>query len=905
MNRRIDSPLFPLTNLDHPVADLVDSFLDDTDDWSVDDFFLRRIQACYEDPGAATVETYPLDGIDFRGDSTPITDVRLLSLSANFFRGFRKNAQAIDLSGDLVVIDGGNSTGKTSLAEAIEWLLTGRLVRREHGDAKELANCITNRFKKPEEDTWVEAVFKRGDDSLTYRRKLVKDYGAVGTAECDSTEFVNGKAIHETNYVLNRLFSGVTPLLMQHTIQKFVVDPARKRRDYFEHLLNVDDVSALIQKAVVGEDGLSRFERPGGTGTIVMWQELLIANNRASSVSFDVGPATERKGIAASISSTLLKIATDDFAVSQNVDIDTASLEIKEVQRRVLQKKFPLVARLQPKRSLDVNVRSQISSDSFEKNVELLREAKKTLDIVESANVIVTAGQQAIAGALDTLREAGIIDQEKDQTCPLCDYRALPTLTATRIKEISEWDKARRALQKARREFNARIGDLVEKIKLLRTVRSELVPMNVDDSDWNADDEIQHGEIFSNLREAYRAANTELTRFDLLSNELLRKLMSKELNARVYQKLGKILCELPNIATQASIYVAEYSKFERLLESLASVDQTFESRNLWLSVFKDRTGLLEDVLWDNAKKSAMSELESIRSSLMKYRQDYLEGRRTHFSKTMSRIWCKLREDRYSSFGQILIPKPSGRGYPVRIEVTAVLNDSVDELEVDALSVLSESQINAIAIAAFITRSNTIGHQCLIMDDPVQSMDADHFRTFADALLRQLSDDGFQVIVLTHNDRFARDISHCHYDRRDYVTMGIRHSRREGIRIEEGNRRVAERLKLAEKLVDDGRFEDAWKTIRLAMERLYLVAYIKHGPDSFDPRSWANHTATNMWSEGVNRIIREHAPESEPRLKDILDLAASGAHDKVSEGETSVRRAIKDIKPLLNILRVGG
>ena len=94
-------------------------------------------------------------------------------------------------------------------------------------------------------------------------------------------------------------------------------------------------------------------------------------------------------------------------------------------------------------------------------------------------------------------------------------------------------------------------------------------------------------------------------------------------------------------------------------------------------------------------------------------------------------------------------------------------------------------------------------------------------------------------------------------------------------------------------------------MRLAIERLYLVSYIKHGPQNFDPHSWANQGVEYMWCAGVCSIIRDHAPESETRLKEILDLAASGAHDKENEGETVLRRAIDDIRPLLNKLQIGG
>lgn len=147
MYDRNNSPLLPLRKLDHPIAELVGSFLTEKDDWKVDDYFKHRTQAFYEDSNLVEREPLSLDEIDFRRHNDLTAEVRLVSFQANHFRGFRKQECAIDLRGALVVIDGRNSTGKTSLAEAIEWLLTGKLIRREQLDAKELEGCISNQFR--------------------------------------------------------------------------------------------------------------------------------------------------------------------------------------------------------------------------------------------------------------------------------------------------------------------------------------------------------------------------------------------------------------------------------------------------------------------------------------------------------------------------------------------------------------------------------------------------------------------------------------------------------------------------------------------------------------------------------------------------------------------------------------
>ena len=290
---------------------------------------------------------------------------------------------------------------------------------------------------------------------------------------------------------------------------------------------------------------------------------------------------------------------------------------------------------------------------------------------------------------------------------------------------------------------------------------------------------------------------------------------------------------------------------------------------------------------------------------MTYRQEFLESRRQSFNTNIGRIWTDLRKDRYSSFSHINIPPPSGRGFPIAIELKANLDNGQTQHQVDVLRVFSESQVNALWVAAFVSRSKLLGHRMLVLDDPVQSMDEDHFKSFARDLISDVLEDGFQAILLTHNGTFARDVSHYHYDRPDYVTMSIQHSRRNRSVVTEGNRRVSERLKLAERQVDDGNRGEAWRLIRLAMERLYTVVTIKYGPSNFNPESWQHQTAEYMWDQGVDAIIADRLPDSASRFKEILDMTAGGAHDMEPQGETDLRNSLAFLRRALNDLKVGG
>ena len=194
---------------------------------------------------------------------------------------------------------------------------------------------------------------------------------------------------------------------------------------------------------------------------------------------------------------------------------------------------------------------------------------------------------------------------------------------------------------------------------------------------------------------------------------------------------------------------------------------------------------------------------------------------------------------------------------------------------------------------------------LIFDDPVQSMDEDHFKTFARDVIPHLLAQGFQVVLFTHNDTFARDVSYWQCNNPGYVTMSVRHSRREGSVVEEGSRRVFERLNIAEKLAGEGKLDEAWYYVRIALERLYLVSYIKHGPSDFQPESWQHQTAEYMWTSGVGDVIERLAHGAGRELKDILDKTVAGAHDAHARGETDVIDSASYIRSLLGPLRVGG
>jgi recombinational DNA repair ATPase RecF len=90
---------------------------------------------------------------------------RLRSLSVKGFRAFGAAEQTLNIPGDIAAVWGPNSKGKTSLAEAIEFLLTGLIAIRElmASAQDEFADSLRNAHLAPAEEVYIAASIVTGD----------------------------------------------------------------------------------------------------------------------------------------------------------------------------------------------------------------------------------------------------------------------------------------------------------------------------------------------------------------------------------------------------------------------------------------------------------------------------------------------------------------------------------------------------------------------------------------------------------------------------------------------------------------------------------------------------------------------------------------------------------------------
>lgn len=924
-----DEAISHLSTFEGVIGELVRAFhnagITNSTDW-IGTWFNSRSEAYFEGLAPSSVGIESLSPMLFGGGQAPLASgIKLKTLTAQYFRGFRAGLETLDLSSDLIVIEGRNSSGKTSLAEALEWLFTGALSRRESdggGNPRELEDCITNQFRPSESETWVEAKFTlnssvEGPTEIRLKRVLLGDYGATSNALCTSQLWIGGVALtkQEEQRILDQYFASVPPLLLQHTLHEFVQGAPRRRRDYFERLLRVDVLSEFIGKAVVSDDRAEEFTGPYGRGGFGPWKNLVQSTLNAESSKHLDQLRQDREPIdLEKVSQALLKVSCVEFLslLGSQDNVDAIALDLKREQTRVLQNAFPLLTQLRPVRRIADGEGQTSLSLVLIPFAARIREAWLRYEPALREAEGIGKEKLAISRAYQILSDAGLVIHGLElQECPMCAYEPSMTLSKNRISIVEDWNHASSHEQAARAELQSEIVALRESIGSLLNQAADLLPNTPDESQWTEALEGKSSEVsaaVANLRvvnDGQRNLRIQLAKGRAWWTEPVpspKTLDECEAFLTTCIEVIGVVSELPNAVKS---YCEAFDCIESAVESLAGDDPRFRLRQLLIDCLENGDAIVEGLQWENAKRLAQTELQEVRAKLIEYRQMFLELRRKMFNEGMNSVWSVLRNERYSSFSQIQIPAPRGRGFQIEIEVKASLDDGVETKEVDALRVFSESQVNALGIAAFVTRSKLLGHKVLILDDPVQSMDEDHFKTFARDLVPHLLNEGFQIVVLTHNDSFARDMSHYHYDRDGYVSMEIQHSRRIGSVVMEGNRRVAERLALSERKLEEGDLRTAWTYIRLALERLYLIAYVKYGPSDFEADSWHRQTAEYMWESGAGEVITSTLPEAGMRLKEILDLTASGAHDSRPQGETEIRNTLSYLRSCLGGLRLGG
>ncbi len=270
-------------------------------------------------------------------------------------------------------------------------------------------------------------------------------------------------------------------------------------------------------------------------------------------------------------------------------------------------------------------------------------------------------------------------------------------------------------------------------------------------------------------------------------------------------------------------------------------------------------------------------------------------------------WAMLRQESNVDLGSVKLEGTANRRR-VSIEAT------VDGEETGALTVMSQGELHALALALFLPRAALpeSPFRFLVLDDPVQAMDPAKVEGLVQ-LLSELAQTR-QVIVLSHDDRLPAAARRAQVPAR---ILEVARGERSQVSVRESEAPARRYLRDAESLVSDKELPD--DTLRKVLPGVLRFAVEAAARDRFFARRLGEgatlHDVEALWTahhltrERVSLAVFEEVRDdltswlSAPYRKKTLGIATSGMHGGLGE-RTNLEDAVYEAKRFVNDVEQG-
>ncbi|MBX3534578.1 MAG: AAA family ATPase [Xanthobacteraceae bacterium] len=677
--------------------------------------------------------------------------MRLLNLTVRNFRGFGNTAETISLDGDLLLFYGPNGFGKTSLAEAIEWLFYGITKRRQQGESysrSEYANSFANVHGGS--PTEVSATVDLSGRHIVLSRRLTQ-----GEA---SETFVDGTRVSFSSINLNPI-EAVYPVIAQHGLQTFVHSKPKDRRDAICAALGLDELTTLKNAL---DSARSSFQRtpPRSVGDA---RRELAANARTLS------QITETQELARRWLSTPLQLRLDN-------DKQALLGAARTLTGAECANTDDALASLRERRQLAS--RSVFDADKIKPSDSALPAITAEFEAVNGALTDVERAIAAVAASMASTYKSAFLELWKKglelspsgDECPMCEE---DTLNSTKRAELAKRlaDNADRiekseALTTAVNAAKARIASLTSYIDEFGV--GELTTDDVEQLRKLFVIDLRPLESFLPELEAFRTARTKVLEKLEVAKAFLNSCAAKleipdtvplvvEQSARIKDALTSVI-ETSVQALQA--YSEHWRAFEPRLSALISSDEFIARIDAVGKTLRSEAMMRVLDQYDKVLEETQELIRSVEAEMQQRQAALLSTRGAEVKDIYDRL---------------------NRGADVVFENMEPGTDSMKlnaksfGTRMSAAANLSECQLNCLGLAMWLMRATTPSSPFgfVLLDDPVQSMDDDHTEAFLSDIVPHLLDDhGKQVIVLSHVKRIterlrelnpARRLRVFHYD----------------------------------------------------------------------------------------------------------------------------------------------
>ncbi|MEX1277041.1 MAG: AAA family ATPase [Bacteroidota bacterium] len=693
--------------------------------------------------------------------------MRLRRIRPNYFRAFG-DSEWINLNSPLVVIYGPNGFGKTSLAEALEWLIYGKTHRRTRGEQlsqRDYQGSYRNAHALIGHSTFVECEVQNDDGTtVVLRRDLI-----VGSRATESSAtYIDGHPFDFNPISGNEIFY---PIIAQHSLQDFIHSRPKDRRDKISAAFGLE---TLIRYKTVFDRARTRFQSSPPANVIVARQQL-------------------NQIIRAMLSVPRLVRLSQKWA-SGGIDLNEDSAELQRLARELLRRTDGdwsiIIGELTAKRAeaaLRVFDLAPIQMPAnYNQSVVRLgqlpqRVHQQVQSLVQSLRVSVTSAKIAYSQAQLQFWETGLIlAPEGLGQCPMCESDTLTLEKRTelrqRIDQSSTFTQAANAL---RQESEAAAELTREVMRALRAV----VPAFMNDQQRQALASLYEGaedlcvpvlRVHDDLRHVWlqseltlQQIETQLRTFPTIAADPATVEQSISFAGGLENNLVALI---EQVATASELYVREYSTFVNDLERRISSSGEVREVEAYLAPINGWRNLQVIRLYNNLLLASLDLARRIEDDIQRKQAESFSSK----GLEMNRWYDMMNPNAMVRYKRMEPGTDSLQliGESFGVEINAVC--------------LSQCQLNCLGLSVHLVRFLTPGtpFSFLLMDDPVQSMDDDHREALVINVISELlSTHGKQLIIMSHVQGLADSVWERYFHMHP-LRLRISDFRKEGPIIEE-------------------------------------------------------------------------------------------------------------------------
>lgn len=693
-------------------------------------------------------------------------DGRLTKLTVEGFRGFRDRL-VFDFDASAVLITGPNGTGKTSIFDALLWILVGDVARLSGYTLRKNEEYLRNAYVRDGGLAIAEAEFQISDRRVIARR-VGSAAGSALTVQIGNETYSEPDAQQALERVLVR---GELPLreviatsglLQQDDLRQLLQTKPDQRYRQLLRLLGLEAIerfdrhtaSERVSTRSATRDYLEALDRVR-IETERMAEQLETARLHASASESLVEPNANQIDATVERHSDVIRMETHSSTPEEWSALVVAARNISAQIRRVQAGLRALPEVLPVSTTQDIE-HALLDIALLQTDLDL---ARVLLVQAEDALRTVTVAQDAL-GRLAAAALPLLPSHDEDGICPVCESLINP-------RQVAENLAARAASAAAQAAAESVVRTSTENV---RTIELAIETAMQTESRLRAES-LERQEHLATLRQS-------LTALDALRQQ------SDSSGLRVNLDLDSLL-EVARIASHGTPEVEArddagtfrawtesreqvLGDLDRICQALATLADTAEttvSANLSMRSAIERSSSLP-------RQQALYEEQAVRFE--QAQQAYDQARRaetaaTALAQSVTSASAELFRERFAALEPLmndiyarLDPHPAFTRLDFRVETyrskgtaTANVVDVDENISANPMIVFSSAQANSVVLSAFLAlgwASAERGVPFVLLDDPLQALDDVNVLGFAD-LARRLRRQR-QLVLATHEDRFA-------------------------------------------------------------------------------------------------------------------------------------------------------